>query len=177
MLQRLFYLTVTILVIIFMSRSGQTLPTNQVQPTPTPTNQATPSAQTVKVTRVVDGDTIEIEGGQKVRYIGIDTPETVDPKKPVQCFGKEASNKNKELVENKQVRLEKDVSETDQFGRLLRYVYIDDVFVNDYLVRNGFAHSSTFPPDVKYQSQFLEAEKEARENGRGLWAEGVCNNQ
>lgn len=169
MLQRLFYLAVTIFLIVFVSRSNQSLPENQTQPTP--------SAQTVKVTRVVDGDTIEIEGGQKVRYIGIDTPETVDPKKPVQCFGKEASNKNKELVENKQIRMEKDVSETDQFGRLLRYVYIDDIFVNDYLVRQGFAHIATFPPDVKYQSQFLQAEKEARENNRGLWAEGVCGNQ
>ena len=82
------------------------------------------------VIRVVDGDTIEIEGGQKVRYIGIDTPETVDPSRPVGCYGKEASDKNKELVEGKIVRLEKDISETDRYGRLLRYIYVGDIFVN-----------------------------------------------
>src|SRR3989338_7848179 len=116
-----------------------------------------------KVTRVVDGDTIEIEGGERVRYIGIDTPETVDPRKPVQCFGVEASNKNKELVSGKRVRLEKDVSETDQYGRLLRYVYVGDTFVNLVLVQEGFAYSYTYPPDVKYQNQFTEAERIARE--------------
>lgn len=124
----------------------------------------------VKVSRVVDGDTIELENGQRVRYIGIDTPETVDPRKPVQCFGKEASNKNKELVEGKTVRLEKDVSETDKYGRLLRYVYVEDTFVNDFLIRQGFAHTSTFPPDVKYQNQFLKSESQARIDNSGLWA-------
>ena len=126
----------------------------------------------VLVTRVVDGDTIEIEGGQKVRYIGIDTPEVADPRKPVQCFGKEASNKNKDLVEGKRVRLEKDVSETDKYGRLLRYVYSGNIFVNELLVREGYAFSSTYPPDVKYQDLFNKAEKEAREANRGLW--GSC---
>ena len=122
------------------------------------------------VTRVIDGDTIEIEGGQKIRYIGIDTPETVHPDKPVQCYGRESSDKNKNLVEGKQIRMEKDVSETDRYGRLLRYVFIGDVFVNDYLVKEGFAKSSTFPPDVKYQQQFLDSEKQARDNNLGLWA-------
>lgn len=126
----------------------------------------------VLVVRVIDGDTIEIEGGQKIRYIGIDTPETVDPRKPVQCFGVEASNRNKQLAEGKRVRLEKDVSETDKYGRLLRYVYIDGTFVNLLLVKEGFAHSSTYPPDVKYQNQFVEAERIAREQKKGLW--GAC---
>jgi len=125
---------------------------------------------TVKVTRVIDGDTIEIGSGQKVRYIGIDTPETVHPDKTVQCFGAEASAKNRELVERKQVHLEKDVSETDKYGRLLRYVYVGDTFVNDYLLRQGYAHSSSYPPDIKYQDEFRQAEAEARENNRGLWA-------
>lgn len=128
------------------------------------------SNDTYLVTRVIDGDTIEIDGGKKVRYLGIDTPETVDPRKPVQCFGIEASNANKKLVLGKRVKLEKDISETDKYGRLLRYVYVDDIFVNDYLVRNGYAYAVTFPPDVKYQQQFLEAQKEARENKRGLWS-------
>lgn len=129
----------------------------------------------VKVTKVIDGDTIEIEGGQRIRYIGIDAPETVHPTKTVDCYGKESSNKNKEIVEGKIVRLEKDISETDKYRRLLRYVFVDDIFVNDYLVRQGFASASSYPPDIKYQDQFRQAEKEARENAIGLW--GSCKSQ
>ena len=138
---------------------------------PTPEQIPSPEVEdeTVLVTRVVDGDTIEIEGGKRVRYIGIDTPETVDPRKPVQCFGAEAGNYNKALVENKSVRLEKDVSETDKYGRLLRYVYVDNLFVNLVLVQEGFAHSSAYPPDVKYQNQFTAAERLARQQQKGLW--------
>lgn len=128
--------------------------------------------QTYLVTKVVDGDTIEIDGGQKVRYIGIDTPETVDPRRLIGCFGKEASAKNKELVLGKEVRLEKDISETDKYGRLLRYVYANDVFVNQYLVSEGFAKASSYPPDIKFQDIFRTAEKTARENNKGLW--GSC---
>lgn len=124
---------------------------------------------TVLVTRVVDGDTIELEGRQKVRYIGINAPEIHDRRSAVQCFGQEAYLKNRELVEGKRVWLEKDVSETDRFGRLLRYVFINGVFVNDYLVRNGYAYAASFPPDVLYQAQFLEAQKEARSKNQGLW--------
>lgn len=128
------------------------------------------------VTRVIDGDTIELEGGLKLRYIGIDTPETVHPSKPVEYFGQEASNKNKELVLNKVVRLEKDVSNTDRYGRLLRYVYTEDgLFVNDYLVREGYAKVYTYPPDVKYAEQFVEAQEEARQHKRGLWQKGRNN--
>lgn len=122
------------------------------------------------VTKVVDGDTVQLSTGETVRYIGIDTPETKDPRKGVQCFGKEAAVKNKELIEGKAVTLEKDVSETDRYGRLLRYVFVGDVFINDELVRQGFAHASAYPPDIKYQEQFIETEREARENNRGLWA-------
>lgn len=125
--------------------------------------------QKVKVIRVVDGDTIEIEGGEKVRYIGMDTPETVDPRKSVQCFGKEASDKNKELVEGKIVELEKDISNTDKYGRLLRYVRIDGIMINEVLVKEGYARIDTVPPDIKYSKIFLAAEKEARTNDRGLW--------
>lgn len=127
----------------------------------------------VKVIRVIDGDTIELEDGRRVRYIGIDTPETVDPQKPVQCFGKEAYLENKKLVEGKQIEMEKDISETDQYGRILRYVWAEGVFVNEHLVREGFAHAVTFPPDVRYQELFLEAERKAREEGKGFWS-GVC---
>lgn len=142
--------------------------------------QASPSAnfkELAKVNRVVDGDTIELlidNKNIKLRYIGINTPETVDPRKAVECFGKEASKKNKSLVENKIVYLEKDISDTDKYGRLLRYVYLklDDgsmLFVNDYLVREGFAYASSFPPDVKYAKKFLEAQSDAENNKRGLW--------
>ena len=138
-----------------------------------PTIQTTSSAENItlyKVIRVIDGDTIELENGYKVRYIGIDTPETVAPNKPDGCFGKEASNKNRELVEGKKVKLEKDVSETDRYGRLLRYVYVDNIFVNDYLVREGYAFAVSYPPDIKMQDHFRAAEKEARENLRGQWS-------
>lgn len=132
---------------------------------------------TAKVTNVVDGDTIDLSTDERVRYIGVDTPETKHPTKAVQCFGKEASEENKKLVLDKEVHLEKDVSDKDKYGRLLRYVYLSDeskLFINDYLARQGFAHAATFPPDVKFAKQFLEAEKEARENGHGLWAPGMC---
>lgn len=133
--------------------------------------------ETARVKRVIDGDTIELVDGRKVRYIGIDTPETVDPRKPVGCFGREASAKNREFVENMEVELEKDISETDQYGRLLRYVYVEvvsegKVMVNEELVREGFAQNSTFPPDVKYQDLFIKAEIESMAQKRGLW--GSC---
>lgn len=126
------------------------------------------------VTRVIDGDTIEIESGDKVRYIGIDTPETKHPSKPVGCYGKEAEVKNKDLVEGKKVKLEKDISETDKYGRLLRYIYLDGVMINELLVKEGYAQASSYPPDIKYQDKFNDAEKKAREEERGLWGE-VCN--
>jgi micrococcal nuclease len=124
------------------------------------------------VIRVIDGDTIEIEGALKVRYIGIDTPETVHPSKPVECYGQAASNRNKELVQGKVVELERDVSETDKYGRLLRYVYVDGQMVNELLVREGYAEVSTYPPDVRYVDLLLAAQQEAQAADRGLW--GVC---
>ena len=122
-----------------------------------------------KVSRVIDGDTIEIEGGEKVRYIGMDTPETVDPDKPVQCFGKEASIENKQLVEGKIVRLEKDTSDRDKYGRLLRYVWVGDDFINLELVQLGFARVETIAPDQKYEDQFIDAQQEAEISKLGLW--------
>jgi len=128
-----------------------------------------------KIVSITDGDTITASIRRKnesLRLLGIDTPETSDPRKPVQCFGKEATAKNKALVEGKKVRLEKDVSETDKYGRLLRYIYVDDVFVNKILVQEGYALSSTYPPDVKYQALFADAEKIAKKAKKGLW--GSC---
>lgn len=155
----------------------------QVLTQPTPQIEATSSAtlgiegEKALVLEVIDGDTIEIENGSKVRLIGIDTPETKDPRRPVGCFGKEASKEAKKLLEGKIVILQKDVSETDKYGRLLRYVFLplesdQALFVNDYLVREGFAKVLTYPPDVKYNEQLRQAEKEAREAKLGLW--GRC---
>ncbi|MCX5726222.1 MAG: thermonuclease family protein [Candidatus Saganbacteria bacterium] len=129
-----------------------------------------PSDQyTIKVERVVDGDTIKLVNGEKARYIGIDTPETKHPRKPVQYFGKEASEANRKLVEGKTVRLEFDVQQRDKYGRILAYVYVGDIFVNAWLVENGFAQVSTYPPNVKHQELFLKLQREAREKNRGLW--------
>lgn len=135
------------------------------------------------VSRVIDGDTVELSNGERIRYIGIDTPETVDPRKPIACFGKESSDKNKELVLGRTIYLEKDLENKDKYGRLLRYVWLIDTqatssvsesvnFVNLELVREGYARVYTFPPNVRYYDQFLKAEKEAREMKRGLW--GKC---
>lgn len=136
----------------------------------TPTlNPASTVSPAYTVTRVIDGDTIELNTGERVRYIGIDTPETNE------CFYSEATKQNQNLVLGKQVKLEKDISQTDKYGRLLRYVWIDDVFVNDYLIRQGFAHAATFPPDIKYQDQFTASQREAVSQNRGLWKTCVEN--
>lgn len=141
--------------------------------TPAPPPSAAPEGLTpAPVVRVVDGDTIEvlIDGReQRVRYIGIDTPETVDPRRPVECFGRAAGERNRQLVEDRTVGLERDVSETDRFGRLLRYVWVQGVMVNAALVAEGYAAAATFPPDVKYAETFAALEAEARASGRGLW--------
>ncbi len=140
-----------------------------------PATAETAAIQEGRVVHVVDGDTIDVQvGGRRVRvrYIGINAPESADPRRSVECFGREAAAKNKELVDGKIVRLERDVSETDRYGRLLRYVYVGDLFVNAELVRLGYAQAVTYPPDVKYQELFLALEREARAAGRGLW--GAC---
>lgn len=125
--------------------------------------------ETVTVKRVIDGDTVELSDGRRVRYIGIDTAELSDARQPQRCYASVASAKNRELVEGKQVRLERDISDIDPYGRLLRYIYVDDVFVNEALVRGGYANVSIYPPDVKYIDQFLAAEAYARENELGFW--------
>lgn len=118
----------------------------------------------VKVIKVIDGDTIIIEGGERVRYIGIDAPEMDKP------FGKEAYELNRHLVEGKRVRLEKDVSDSDRYGRLLRYVFVDGIFVNGELVRQGLARARAYPPDLKYQEILKALEEEAKKQKRGIWS-------
>jgi len=123
--------------------------------------------------RVVDGDTIEVKiDGKtyKVRYIGIDTPELHHPTQPVEEYAQEAYEFNKSLVDGKELKLVKDVSETDKYGRLLRYVYVGDLFVNAELVKQGYANASTYPPDVAHEDEFRELETQARNDLLGLWA-------
>lgn len=156
--------------------SSQVLGESQPQPLESSTSAA---PKKYLVTKVMDGDTFEFKSENqlfKVRLIGIDTPETVDPRRPVGCFGKNASNETKRLIEGKEVILTKDISETDKYNRLLRYVFLplsggENLFINDYLIRQGFANASSYPPDVKYNNRFAQAEKEARDNLRGLWGE------
>ena len=128
------------------------------------------------VVRIVDGDTIvvRLDGRQeRVRYIGVNTPESVDPRRPVQCFGKDAAERNRALVEGQTVWLEKDVSDADQYGRLLRYVYTTDgQLVNATLIDEGYARVVTFPPDVRHVDRLHALEREARGAGCGLW--GSC---
>ncbi len=122
---------------------------------------------TARVIQVIDGDTIIVEGGYRVRYIGIDAPE-IHP--DLEAFGIEAREANRRLLEGKEIRLEQDVSEKDKYGRLLRYVWIDDILVNAEMVRQGLARARAYPPDTKYQNFLGRMEAEAREAGKGMWA-------
>ena len=127
------------------------------------------------VTRVIDGDTIKATDGRNaitVRLLGIDAPETVDPRRPVGCFGNEASTELKDILRGRKVRLEFNPHRevTDKYGRYLAYVYRDDVlFINEYLIANGFAREYTFGSAYLWQKQFKAAEKRARDQGKGLW--------
>jgi micrococcal nuclease len=124
------------------------------------------------VVEIVDGDTIdvEIEGRrERVRYIGINTPETKHPMRGVEPYGPEAAEANTRLVAGQTVQLEWDVERRDRYGRLLAYVYVGDTMINAELVRQGYAQVATFPPNVKYQELFLKLQREARGAKRGLW--------
>ena len=122
-----------------------------------------PTPDKLIVTKVIDGDTIVLEDGEKVRYIGIDAPEKDE------CYGKKATVRNESLVLGREVQLYKDVSGRDRFGRLLRYVWVEETFINDLLVREGYATASPQSPDIRYEDQLQEAQEEAKENYRGLW--------
>ena len=145
------------------------------------------------VVRVVDGDTViarvtgRVEGPgagdavagaeYSVRFLGIDTPESVKPDSPVECFGKEASAATAALLDGAHVRLVKDVEETDQYDRLLRYVYVGDEMANGRLVVNGYAQVFTYPPNVRHADLFVALERDARDHDRGLWAPQSCNGE
>jgi micrococcal nuclease len=124
------------------------------------------------VVRVVDGDTILVQLAdrvEKVRYIGVDSPEIHHPVKGEEPGGREAATVNRGLVEGRCVRLELDVRTRDRWGRLLAYVWVGDTMINAELIRLGYAHVMTVPPNVRYQELFVKLQREAREAGRGLW--------
>lgn len=155
------------------SLSVTSVPSSSV---PSPSTLATTARELASVLSVIDGDTIRVSIAGRiatVRYIGVDSPETVDPNRPIEPYGKEASEANRRLIEGRTVLLEKDVSEADRFGRLLRYVYVEAsvglIMVNAELVRMGYAQVSTLPPDVKHVSLFVQLQREARDASRGLW--------
>lgn len=137
-------------------------------------------AATYRVIKIVDGDTLTLDIDGKsttLRLIGLDTPETSDPRKPVQCFGVEASNKAKEILTGKNVSIEKDPSqgELDKYGRLLAYVYLPDgTLFNKLMIEDGYGHEYTYNLPYKYQTQFKAAERKAREDKKGLWADEAC---
>lgn len=145
------------------------------------------------VVRVVDGDTIRVQITERVegpgagaaavgeefsvRLIGIDTPETVRPGTPIECFGKEASAAAMALLEGETVRMVDDVENVDRYDRLLRYVYIGDEMANARLVVNGYASAYTYPPNVRHAELFVQLEREARESDRGLWSPDTCSDK
>lgn len=142
-------------------------------PTPGPATATLPAGLDVVVRKVVDGDTLDVSGGERVRLIGIDTPESVAPDRPVGCFGKEASRFTASLVPpGTPVRLVGDVEQRDRFGRLLAYVYrqADGLFVNAELLRQGYAQLLTIPPNIAHTDEFTAIARRAREGAQGLWA-------
>ena len=154
--------------------SNLTTTTQPASPQP-----STPS-QGYKVTEVVDGDTIKVSMNGSVetlRVIGLDTPETLGPRKPVQCFGKEASNKAKSFLTGKTVMLEADSTqgERDKYGRLLRYVFLDGVDYGKTMISEGYAHEYTYKLPYKYQAAYKVAQASAEANKLGFWAPYTCN--
>ena len=140
-----------------------------------PATGSLPGGVDVAVRKVVDGDTVDVSGGERVRLIGVDTPETKDPRRPVGCFGREASRFTAGLLPpGTEVRLVGDVEQRDRFGRLLAYVYrrSDGLFVNAELLRRGYAQLLTVPPNVAHTDEFVALAGQAREGSQGLW--GAC---
>ncbi len=135
------------------------------------------------VVKVIDGDTVNINKDGEIvtlRLIGLDTPETVHPSKPVECFGKEASDFAKEMLTGKQVRIEMDSSQGTygKYGRTLAYVYLKDgTHFNKYMIKEGYGYEYTYDLPYKYQAEFKQAQKEAQANKRGLWAPNVCDDE
>lgn len=146
-----------------------------VTPTVSPQNR-----QSARVIKTIDGDTVNIDMDKKtwsVRLIGLDAPEAHDPRKPVQCFAKEATNRLKDILDGKMIFLEADSTQgdKDKYNRLLRYLFLEDgTNINELMLSEGFAHEYTYNLPYKYRDDFKQAEIEARESKRGLWADGAC---
>jgi endonuclease YncB( thermonuclease family) len=128
----------------------------------------------IKVAKVIDGDTLQLVNGDYVRYIGIDTPEEFDPRKPVQCFAKEAAGRNQQLVGGKEITFYNDVSVKDKYGRWLGFIYLPDgTLVNEELILEGYAFSYKYKPDISKSAEFDQAEYYAKSHQLGLW--NACN--
>ena len=128
------------------------------------------SSPVFKVKRVIDGDTFELADGRKVRLIGVNTPETHAPNKPVEYYGQEAAAFTKATLEGKKVRLQLDVQEKDKYGRILAYVFLEQgPMFNAILVKEGYAQVMTVPPNVRYAELFRELQKDAKQMEKGLW--------
>ena len=154
----LFLLLTSILLVISRGVVGEPPPVGFQCDTSSETGQR------AIITRVIDGDTVALSNGDRVRYIGVDTPERGEP------LYKEATDFNRNLVESREVRLTRDISERDRYGRLLRYVYVDDILVNAELVREGYAREFEYKPDVRFRDCFVALEKEPKKQKRGIWA-------
>jgi micrococcal nuclease len=133
------------------------------------------TARAEKVARVIDGDTIVLTNGTTIRYIGVDSPESHDPTKPVEFMSAEATEHNRRLVEGRDVHLKYDMQRLDKHGRTLAYVYVDTLFVNADMVRSGCARVLTISPDVRYASYFLACQQQAREAGRDVWSQSAAH--
>lgn len=147
-----------------------------LEDSPAPSDQPSAAPATEReatVLRVVDGDTILVRGAngrsERVRYIGVDTPESVKPDSPVECFGKEASDRNKQLVEGRKVRLVPDREAEDRFGRSLAFVYVGDTFVNARLISDGYARTIEIEPNTSKAEYFADLERVAIRTRKGLW--------
>lgn len=181
--------TLVAALVVFSSCASHQVVLDQQAPATRPSEPL--GFEIATVTRVIDGDTVEVViesispgpgAGEtvvgesyNVRLTGIDTPESVKPGTPVECFAREASAATKALLEGVGVVLVKDVEDTDRYDRLLRYIYIGDEMANARLVTNGYAFAYTYPPNVRHADLFVQLQREAREGDRGLWSPSTCD--
>jgi micrococcal nuclease len=171
--RRVFLLIALLLVagIEFWSMRSQSLLRQEPVEVPQEATSAAVSRddEYVVVSHVLDGDTMVLVDGRRVRLIGIDAPEVSHEGKKEECFSKESKDATARLVGAKKVRLVKDTSDTDSYGRLLRYVYVGDVFVNEVLVQQGYARAWRFPPDEAQSTMLMNAQSQAKQQNHGIW--------
>lgn len=170
---RLPLVVVVVIAALAAAACGRTPAGPDHVPAPPPPAVELPVGLDTTVSRVVDGDTLVVEGGHRIRLIGIDTPEVHDPRRPVECFGREAAAFLGDLLpRGTGIRLVGDVEARDVYDRTLAYAYRlpDGLFVNADLVRQGYARTLTIPPNVAHTDEFLALAQQAREAGRGLWS-------